>query len=90
MTDAARSIKQNIQEGYKSGSLGKYIQFLKISQGSLGELRGDIDDCLTDQLISESEFQELDKLSGTTEYLLQKMIKSMHQAGKAGTWKSNF
>ncbi len=88
MTDAARSVKQNIQEGYKSGSLGKYIQFLNISIGSLAELKGDIDDCLQDKLISPTEFQNLDKLYGTTDYLMNKMIKSMRQAGKSGTWKN--
>jgi len=88
MTDAARSVKQNMQEGYKCGSLGGYIRYLNISSGSLGEVKGDIDDCLQDGLIIQKEHEELDKLCGTTDYLLKKMIKSMHQAGKSGTWKN--
>jgi hypothetical protein len=34
MRDSARSIKQNIQEGYKRTSIGIYIQHLSIAQGS--------------------------------------------------------
>jgi len=69
MTDAARSVKQNIQEGYKCGSLGKYIQYLNISLGSLGEVKGNVG-------------------GGTTDYLINKMIKSMRQADKSSTWKN--
>lgn len=88
MSDAARSVKQNIQEGYKSGSLGKFINFLNISQGSLGELKGDVDDCLQDKLITEAEYKELDKLCGTTDFLINKMIKSLYLKEKSGTWKN--
>jgi len=88
MTDAARSAKQNIQEGYKCGSLGGFIRYLNISLGSLGEVKGDIDDCYQDKLIIEDEFKQLDKLCGTTDYLIRKMIKSLRQMAKQGTWKN--
>ncbi|MEK7504280.1 MAG: four helix bundle protein [Patescibacteria group bacterium] len=88
LRDCIRSVKQNMQEGYKCGSLGGYIRYLNISLGSLGEAKGDIDDCYQDGLISEDEFKELDKLCGTTDFLLKKMLKSMHEAGKNGTWKN--
>jgi four helix bundle protein len=88
LRDAVRSTKQNIQEGYKSGSLGKYIQYLNISLGSLGEAKGDIDDSFQDGLIDQAEFMELDKLCGTTDYLIKKMIRSMRKAGESGTWKN--
>lgn len=87
LRDAARSAKQNIQEGYKCGSLGKYIQYLNISLGSLGEAKGDIDDSYQDGLITQAEYEELDKLCGTTDFLIKKMIRSMRKAGEAGTWK---
>ncbi len=48
MRDAARSVKQNIQEGYKRGSRPQYVQSLRISRGSLSELEGDIRDCFDD------------------------------------------
>ena len=88
MTDAARSTKQNIQEGYKCGSLGGYIRYLNVSLGSLAEVKGDVDDCFQDGLITLEEFKELDKLCGTTDYLFKKMIKSMYQAQKSSTWKN--
>lgn len=74
MTDAARSVKQNIQEGYKSGSVLKFLNFLSISKGSLGEI--------------DVEFAELDKLCGTTDYLLNKFINSLRKMHTEGRWKN--
>lgn len=79
MRDAARSIKQNIQEGYKRASTGEYVQFLTISQGSLGEVAGDIQDCLDDGLITEEEFKKLDELCGKTDYLFDRLIESLRR-----------
>ena len=77
MRDAARSVKQNIQEGYMRSSLGEYIHSLTISQGSLSELSGDVEDCLEDALIGEKEFGEADSLIGRTDYLLKRLIRSL-------------
>lgn len=77
MRDAARSVKQNIQEGYMSGTTATYIRGLNISKGSLSELSGDVDDCLEDELISEKQFAELDSLIERTEYLLKRLIQSL-------------
>jgi four helix bundle protein len=88
MNDAARSTKQNVQEGYKSGSLPKYLNHLRISQGSLSELRGDIDDCFEDQLINEKEFEELKELCSKTDYLLKRLIDSLIKKQKDGSWKN--
>jgi four helix bundle protein len=77
MNDAARSAKQNIQEGYKS-SLLKYINYVRnISRPSLSELHGDIEDCYEDGLITKEEFEELDDLCKRTDYLLYKLIQSL-------------
>ena len=76
MRDSARSVKQNIQEGYAK-TLAGYINYLNISQGSLSELRGDIEDCFDDGLISRGVFLELDELSGKTEYLFKRLIQSL-------------
>lgn len=48
MDDAARSVKRNIEEGWKRPTTSDYLQFLGYSQASLEELRGDIRDCKTD------------------------------------------
>lgn len=79
MQDAARSVKQNIQEGYMRASLGEYIHFLKITQGSLAELSGDIEDCMEDGLITREEFEDLDGLVGRTGYLLKQLIQSLER-----------
>ncbi len=77
MNDAARSTKQNIQEGYKS-SLLKYINYVRnISRPSLSELHGDIEDCYEDNLINNEEFVELDDLCKRTDYLFDRLIKSL-------------
>lgn len=46
MTQAARSGKQNITEGYELQSLESYIRFLGISKGSIKELQEDYEDFL--------------------------------------------
>lgn len=78
MHDAARSIKQNIQEGY-GRSLGEYIHFLTISKGSLRELSGDIEDCFEDRLITKEEFEKLNELCAKTDYLLMRLIQSLQK-----------
>lgn len=88
MRDSARSVKQNIQEGYCRSSIGEYIHFLEISQGSLGELSGDIDDCFEDKLITKKEFEVLDELCGKTDYLLKRLIQSLKKWPKGRKWKS--
>jgi four helix bundle protein len=82
MRDAARSIKQNIQEGYGK-TLGEYLHSLEISRGSLRELSGDVEDCFDDKLITEEEFAELISLCGKTDYLFMKLIQSLRLKQKA-------
>src|SRR3972149_10654050 len=77
MRDAARSIKQNIQEGYKRRSIREYMQSLSVAQGSLSELRGDIDDCYEDKLISYTEFNLTTDISAKTDYLFNRLIASL-------------
>ena len=88
MRDAARSVKQNVQEGYKRRSVAEYIQALTIAQGSLGELCGDLQDCFDDKLINEDEFQALDELSGKTDFLFNRLIRALAQKKKNGTLMS--
>ena len=76
MRDSSRSVKQNIQEGYMK-SLSSYINYLNIAQGSLSELRGDIEDCFDDRLISKEKFLEVNELAGKTEYLFKRLIQSL-------------
>lgn len=86
MRDAARSIKQNIQEGYGKGSIKRYIAYLAISHDSSLELSGDIQDCYDDKLISQDEYKELAGMAGRTSYLLKRLIQSLREKQKDGTW----
>jgi len=87
MRDAARSVKQNIQEGYSRASVGEYIQFLNVSKGSLSELSGDVEDCHEDKLVSQEEFKSLDELCGKSDYLFSRLIQALARKQKEGTWR---
>jgi four helix bundle protein len=87
MRDCARSAKQNIREGYKKGSIGEYIHSIKISQGSLEELSGDMEDCLEDGLITQDEFEKFITLYRSAEYMSSRYLMSMYKIKKKGTWK---
>lgn len=51
MDDEARSVKRNIEEGWKRPTTSEYLDFLGYSQASLEELYGDVQDCKTDGFI---------------------------------------
>src|SRR4030042_5465857 len=79
MRNAARSVKQNIQEGY-GRTLGQYINYLEISKGSLNELSGDIEDSFDDGLITDDEYKKLDEICGKTDYLFMRLIQSLRRS----------
>lgn len=87
MQDAARSAKQNIREGYRKGSLAEFIHSVKISQGSLEELSGDVEDCFEDGLINKDEYTKLIELCRSAEYMSSQYLKSLYQLETKGTWK---
>ena len=76
MRDSARSVKQNIQEGYGK-TLAGYINHLNIAQGSLAELEGDVEDCFDDGLIDKDVFLKITELAGKTGYLFKRLIQSL-------------
>ncbi len=87
MRDAARSAKQNIREGYKKGSAGEFLHSIRISQGSLEELSGDLEDCSEDGLISDAEFEQLSQLFRSAEYMSSRYIESLYKLERSGKWK---
>ncbi len=87
MRDAARSAKQNIREGYRKGTLGEFIHSIRISQGSLEELGGDMEDCLEDKLISKEEHKYFITLVNSASYMSSRYIKSLYDLDKKGQWK---
>ena len=62
MDDAARSVKRNIEEGWKRPTSGEYLQFLGYSQASLEEVRGDIRDNKQDGFLKSEPGSTLAKL----------------------------
>ena len=60
--DAARSVVANIEEGYKRVTTGEYIRFISFSQGSLEEVKGDIERLLQDKFISSKSGSRLSDL----------------------------
>lgn len=58
-------------------TLPSYINHLNIAQGSLLELRGDIEDSFDDGLIDKDTFLKIDELAGKTEYLFKRLIQSL-------------
>jgi len=87
MRDAARSAKQNIREGYRKGTAGEFIRGIKISQGSLEELSGDVEDCREDELIDEEEFVKFSDLYQSASYMSEQYLKSLYKMEREGTWK---
>ncbi len=88
MRDAARSAKQNIREGYKKETVGESAHSIKISRGSLEELGGDIEDCLQDGLITQNEYDGLEKLLKSADYLSAQYLKSLYRMEQQGAWKT--
>ncbi|OGX49129.1 MAG: hypothetical protein A2306_10295 [Omnitrophica WOR_2 bacterium RIFOXYB2_FULL_38_16] len=88
MKDAARSAKQNIREGYRRGSLGHMINGIRISQGSLEELSGDMEDCAEDKLITENEYKKFEELYQSAMYLSSRYIQTMSKSENKEKWKT--
>ena len=62
LDDAARSVKRNIEEGWKRPTTSEYLQFLGYSQASLEEVKGDIRDCKTDGFLESQPESSLGDL----------------------------
>ena len=88
MRDAARSAKQNIREGYRKGTIGEFINSIRISQGSLEELSGDCEDCFYDGLITQKELDKIEDLFQSATYMSTQYLRSLYKMERDGTWKT--
>lgn len=79
MRDSARSVKQNIVEGWKRETTQQYIDFLSYSFGSLGELKEDGKDCFKFGLINKEEFNELIRRCGEVDYLMVRLKNALER-----------
>ncbi|MBI2326255.1 four helix bundle protein [Candidatus Collierbacteria bacterium] len=59
LDDAARSVKRNIEEGYKRPTTKEYLIFLGYSQASLEEVKGDIRDANVDGFLPSQPLSTL-------------------------------
>ncbi len=79
MRDSARSVKQNIVEGWKRETTRQYIDFLSFSFGSLGELKEDGEDCIKQDLIKKEEFDELARKCGEIDFLMGRLKSALEK-----------
>jgi four helix bundle protein len=86
MQDAARSIRDNITEGYYR-TLNEYIRFLEISKAPSEELGDQIEDCWEDELIDKTKYNQLKSQHQKTSYLLDRLLASLRRKRKEGGWK---
>jgi len=82
MRDSARSVKQNIAEGYRRGTVPQFKYFLSVSNGSAAELDEDIDDCFEDGLLNKDIYNKVSDLSKRVKFLLDRLIKSLYKQAK--------
>jgi four helix bundle protein len=70
MERAAISVLSNFAEGYERDGNSEFIQFVSVSKGSVGELRGQLIYSLDIGLIPESRYEELDRMGISAARLL--------------------
>ena len=74
---AASSVPANIAEGYGRNSEGDYIQFLRISQGSLKELETHLTLSTRVGLVAESETKQVLEQCDRLGKMLHRLIRSL-------------
>ena len=74
---AANSVPANIAEGYGRDSTGEYIQFLRVSQGSLKELETHVMLSSRVGLIAESETKNVLEGCDRLGKMLHRLIRSL-------------
>ena len=90
MRDAARSAKQNIREGYSKDTAGEFAHSIRISRGSLDELKGDVGDCYEDGLIPRETYDALKKKLSITKFQMDRYLDALYRLDREGKWKSRF
>jgi four helix bundle protein len=77
---AVSSVPANIAEGYGRDSKGDYIQFLRISQGSLKEVETHLILCTRVSLLTESEIQTTLEHCDRLGKMLHRLIRSLQSS----------
>jgi len=97
LIDSARSVKRNIEEGFKRTTTSEYIEFLGFSRGSLEELHGDLMDLEKDiegnpkgfKGISKGEISESIKLCRGEDKMLENQIKGLEKRRELMGYKTS-
>jgi len=97
LIDSARSVKRNIEEGFKRATTGEYIKFIGFSRGSLEELHGDLMDLENDvkgsprgfKGISTGEIGELIRLCRGEDKMLKSQIKGLEKRRESMGYRTN-
>lgn len=85
--DAAQSVSANISEGYGRRSLPEYLQYLYIAKGSLAETLTRAIGLKNVNLISDTDFEEFDKLHYEVENKLLRLIESLEAKRGTNEWR---
>ena len=85
--DAAQSVSANIAEGYGRRSLPEYLQFLYIAKGSLAETLTRAIGLQNVKLISNDDFEDLNKLHYEVENKLLRLIESLENKRRKNEWQ---
>lgn len=79
LNDSARSVKQNIVEGWKRSTTKEYYDFLSFSLGSLAEIKEDIKDLYQDKKINQKVFEFFTNKCRELDYLLNRLRQSLYR-----------
>ena len=79
LNDSARSVKQNIVEGWKRSTTQEYYDFLSFSLGSLAEIKEDIKDLYQDKIISKETADFFFNKCRELDYLLNRLRLSLQE-----------
>jgi len=78
LNDSARSVKQNVVEGWKRSTTQQYYEFLSFSIGSLAEIKEDIKDLFDDQKIKKVTHDFFTEKCNELDYLLNRLRQSLY------------
>jgi four helix bundle protein len=85
--DAAQSVSANIAEGYGRRSLPEYLQYLYTAKGSLAETLTRAIGLQNVKIISNEDFEDLDKLHYEVENKLLRLIESLENKRGTNEWR---
>ena len=85
--DAAQSVSANIAEGYGRRSLPEYLQYLYTAKGSIAETLTRAMGLKSVAFISDTDFEEFDKLHYEVENKLLRLIESLEAKRRTNEWR---